>query len=1095
MKKPFFTLFVILSAMLLAAVSPEFEFDKQGRFLVHGYQFYVDILVMHNRAQGSGNYFTPGPVSVKDGETSFTSRIVIPEECPPGTLATTCSIRNGRARLEQKIHFDTPAKFRAICYRSSFPASDMAGRTILIDEKELLVRRDPVSGSRNVGLFAGPVQKRVSLPVNGGLIHIFGKFWLSIQEYRGINLNRLDVMLSFTPGAGTIQDATGRFEFEFEPFAGQPVDLRSVVNMGFRDEVAGDGKGGWTDQGSNDLRLLPVGRKLFGGIPFDIVDPLRNNGKSCLMLRGRERTYFPKSATVECKSRGRYLHLLHASAFHPGQPPRYGVILVTYANGSTQRIPVTENHVGDWWNATRLPEADVVWSAETDRARLGLYHTMFSLRNQPLASLKFESADGAVWGIVAATLTNMPGSLRQKGPVVDRSGEKWRKIDYPLEPIRGSIMDFSGRLDAPAGKYGPVVVRNGRFEFEKKPGRQARFYGTNLTGDTTTMPREWSDRIADRLAMFGFNLVRLHHHDGETVIGGDARRLHKEKLDRMDYLIAALAKRGIYTTTDIYVSRKFPAGVIPEHPEPLKNYEDYKVLFLLYDSVCDEFLHYMREILSHTNPYTGFQWKDDPAIVSISLLNENSCTTQWNRNPKLAKVFLERFQQFCRERNLQAEGGSANPAFRDFLDGLYRKRLEQIRAELRKIGCNKPVTDQNFQRGTFLALQREACDYVDIHLYHDHPVRVGEKMRRFLQRSAIPLGVEVPGACFPERLIDKPFAISEIEYCTANDFRAEHAALLGTYAALQNWDMVIQFTYAHRFGDLNNGALVSAFDISNDPMRSIGHRFAAAQFLDGSFKAAPKTAVIGLSPRPLPALSAGFEPVLRRLGLILRLGTKVGTELRRDQLPADTVALLTNRYNAPVNRTGLLEFTGEDNLLKKLAAAGVFPAKCYDAKQGIFRSLTGQLEVRTRQKVFRGISDKCEVFVAPIGAELQGNYLSLRRNDARCVVGIINPAGEDLKEAKRLLLMHLTNISAEGRTFVDDSRTTLSDWGTRELLAARGQTEITLSLPGDWKVFAVDAAGKRLAEIPVRKRNDKTVFPVSVFNKFGQTMAYELTRN
>lgn len=181
--------------------------------------------------------------------------------------------------------------------------------------------------------------------------------------------------------------------------------------------------------------------------------------------------------------------------------------------------------------------------------------------------------------------------------------------------------------------------------------------------------------------------------------------------------------------------------------------------------------------------------------------------------------------------------------------------------------------------------------------------------------------------------------------------------------------------------------------------------------------------------------------------------------------------------------------------MKKLAAAGVFPAKCYDAKQGIFRSLTGQLEVRTRQKVFRGISDKCEVFVAPIGAELQGNYLSLRRNDARCVVGIINPAGEDLKEAKRLLLMHLTSISAEGRTFVDDSRTTLSDWGTRELLAARGQAEITLSLPGDWKVFAVDAAGKRLAEIPVRKRNDKTVFPVSVFNKFGQTMAYELTRN
>ena len=37
------------------------------------------------------------------------------------------------------------------------------------------------------------------------------------------------------------------------------VDLSKVANMGFLDETADDGKGGWTDQGGNDFRNMPVG--------------------------------------------------------------------------------------------------------------------------------------------------------------------------------------------------------------------------------------------------------------------------------------------------------------------------------------------------------------------------------------------------------------------------------------------------------------------------------------------------------------------------------------------------------------------------------------------------------------------------------------------------------------------------------------------------------------------------------------------------------------------------------------------------------------------------------------------------------------------
>ncbi len=34
------------------------------------------------------------------------------------------------------------------------------------------------------------------------------------------------------------------------------LDLKPIVNMDWRDEVWGDGRGGWTDQGDNDMRQI-----------------------------------------------------------------------------------------------------------------------------------------------------------------------------------------------------------------------------------------------------------------------------------------------------------------------------------------------------------------------------------------------------------------------------------------------------------------------------------------------------------------------------------------------------------------------------------------------------------------------------------------------------------------------------------------------------------------------------------------------------------------------------------------------------------------------------------------------------------------------
>ena len=73
------------------------------------------------------------------------------------------------------------------------------------------------------------------------------------------------------------------------------VDLKPYVNKSFKDEVDADKKGGWTDQGENDLRHMPVGddnpenkywqlvyhqeikgKQIFLGVPFEVIDPAKN---------------------------------------------------------------------------------------------------------------------------------------------------------------------------------------------------------------------------------------------------------------------------------------------------------------------------------------------------------------------------------------------------------------------------------------------------------------------------------------------------------------------------------------------------------------------------------------------------------------------------------------------------------------------------------------------------------------------------------------------------------------------------------------------------------------------------------------------------
>lgn len=207
---------------------------------------------------------------------------------------------------------------------------------------------------------------------------------------------------------------------------------------------------------------------------------------------------------------------------------------------------------------------------------------------------------------------------------------------HKAEPNRG-ILDYSHLLDAPAGKHGFVKTMNGHLYFEDDT--RARFLGFNVATRSNTPDHETADKMAERFASMGVNIIRLHAADapvGEEprswssckeaplldYAGGSSRKFNPEGLDRFDYFAAKLKEKGIYLHIDLIVAREFLPGDDLDYPggalSCIKRYAMYNERLIQLQK------EYAKELLCHVNPYTGLALIDDPAVVTIQLNNEDT---------------------------------------------------------------------------------------------------------------------------------------------------------------------------------------------------------------------------------------------------------------------------------------------------------------------------------------------------------------------------------------------------------------------------------------------------------------------------------------
>lgn len=207
---------------------------------------------------------------------------------------------------------------------------------------------------------------------------------------------------------------------------------------------------------------------------------------------------------------------------------------------------------------------------------------------------------------------------------------------HKAEPNRG-ILDYSHLLDAPAGKHGFVETRKGHLYFED--GTRARFLGFNVAARSNTPDHETADKMAERFASMGVNIIRLHAADapvGEEpgswssckeaplldYASGTSRKFNPEGLDRFDYFAAKLKEKGIYLHIDLIVAREFQEVDGLDYPG--KGPSCMKRYYMYNERMMQLQKEYARELLCHVNPYTGLALIDDPAVVTIQINNEDT---------------------------------------------------------------------------------------------------------------------------------------------------------------------------------------------------------------------------------------------------------------------------------------------------------------------------------------------------------------------------------------------------------------------------------------------------------------------------------------
>jgi len=735
-------------------------------------------------------------------------------------------------------------------------------------------------------------------------------------------------------------------------------------------------------------------------------------------------------------------------------------------------------------------------------------------------------------------------SVANSVAVVIAAGPDWIPLTPELDVVPGSALDFSrlGLADAPAGRHGRVIARpDGQFAFADSPEMPRRFYGVNFCFSALYLSHEESERVAERLSRLGYNAFRFHHYERELTQGQkDSTTLNPQKLDQFDYLMAALIRRGIYLTTDLFVSRGVPyreIGIDRDGEIPM---DTFKILVPVHPGAYLNWQQFSRALLNHTNAYTHRRYADEPALAWIAMINEGNFGNffkdiqtipewkqAWNKwlaqrypiREQLAEAWgsdLRASEDPAKEsvalpERLQAEGLRARDCIA-FLADTDREMVQKMKTFLRdELGCRALISNSSsWTRFTTDQGARQVYDYVDDHFYVDHPQFLEGSWRlpsRCANTSPIAEGAAGGRSITFTRLFDKPFTVTEYNYSGPGRFRGVGGILTGAMGALQGWGGIWRFAYSHGRRNLLDPAAMGYFDMATDPLSQAAERASICLFLRGDLQTAPHSvglamtkADLGRPAKKIPTLAPNWH----WLAWVTRVGTQV-VPSSDAPMPESLVVPLGWQTPASSFRSGqvlrLEPYSVDgDRLVAALEQHGACPSGAPPRPSDkFFRSETGQITidgphdllVLDTPRTAGGYARAGQTILALNGA------LKITVADSDATVWVSSLDQNPILQSKRLLLTHLTDLQNSEIRYREPERKTLLDWGHLPYLIRSGKAEVRLAMPGaaKYRIWALTLGGKRLGEVHARSEGGALSFTVDVAAdpSSGARMLYEVT--
>ena len=619
---------------------------------------------------------------------------------------------------------------------------------------------------------------------------------------------------------------------------------------------------------------------------------------------------------------------------------------------------------------------------------------------------------------------------------------------------------------------------------------------------------------------------------GQTVVRDSTRPL-PERLDQLDYFLAAFRKRGIYITTDLFVSRPVYASEIWDGAEGDCGMDEFKMAVPVNERAFENWKAFSRNLLTHRNPYTGLTYAEDPALAWLSMINEGNVgnhlgklkgalkaewQAEWNR------WLADRYQTRAALETAWGRDAGGDPAaggvplstathedtqigrdvatFCAFIETRMFRRMKQfLRAEL---GCKALLTNMNgWTNRTATHAVRAEYDYVDDHFYVDHP--------RFLQKrwqlpsacpNTSPIRARAPGGrgnCFVSHL-GKPFTISEYNYSGPGRFRGVGGILTGCLGALQGWDVIWRFGYSHHRGNLFQPSPAGYFDMVTDPLNQVADRAALCLYLRGDLREAPHTVAIAVDPEDLregAVPNRGAAPEWSEMAWITKVRTALVSDAER--IPADLVLALGPRARERVAAAGLDADAYAGQTGQRIVAAmqerGWLPATDPGKWRDLLRSETGELSIDSARDVLVLDTPRTAGGYAPQGEVIETEAVTVRMDETYATVWVSSIDGEAIAASKRMILCHLTDLQNTGARFGERARKTLYAWGGLPHLVRAGTATVRIRMAraDQATVYALSTSGTRLHHVDTSVENGELVVKPTVRGPDGTArMVYEV---